>query len=51
MAYAVQADLVPLRLTQAELVQLTDDSNSGQVDSAVVAAALEEARRLVDSRP
>ncbi len=49
MAYAVIADLVPLRLTQAELVQLTDDANTGQVNEATVNAALEEASGRVDS--
>jgi phage gp36-like protein len=49
MAYAVQSDLVPLRLTQAELVQLTDDTNSGQANAAIVSAALEEASGRVDS--
>ncbi len=49
MAYAAQSDLTPLRLTLAELVQLTDDENTGQVNSAVVNAALEEASGLVDS--
>jgi phage gp36-like protein len=49
VAYAVIADLVPLRLTQAELVQLTDDANTGQVNEATVNAALEEASGRVDS--
>lgn len=49
MAYAAQTDLTPLRLTQAELVQLTDDTNSGQVNVAVVSEALEEASGKVDS--
>ena len=49
MAYATQSELTPLRLTQAELVQLTDDTNSGEVNAAVVSAALEEASGKVDS--
>ena len=49
MAYAVQSDLVPLRLTQAELVQLTCDDAGGQVNAAIVSAALEEASGVVDS--
>ena len=49
MAYAAQSDLVPLRLTQNELVQLTDDSNTGQVNAPLVSAALEEASGMVDS--
>ncbi len=49
MAYATQADLVPLRITQKELIQLTDDTGSSQVNTAVVNAALEEASGWVDS--
>jgi len=49
MAYAAQSDLVPLRMTQAELVQLTDDTNTGTVNAAIVSAALEEASGRVDS--
>jgi phage gp36-like protein len=49
MAYAVQSDLVPLRLTQAELVQLTCDDNTATVNTATVTAALEEASGVVDS--
>jgi phage gp36-like protein len=49
MAYAVQSDLVPLRLTQAELAQLTCDDTSGTVNDATVSAALEEASGVVDS--
>ena len=49
MAYAAQSDLVPLRLTLAELTQLTDDADTGQVNAAVVNAALEEASGRVDS--
>lgn len=49
MAYAAQSDLCPLRLTNAELIQLTDDANSGEVNTAIVSAALEEASGKVDS--
>ena len=49
MAYAVQSDLVPLRLTQAELVQLTCDDATATVNAATVSAALEEASGIVDS--
>jgi phage gp36-like protein len=49
MPYATQAQLVPLRMTQTELVQLTDDDNSGVVDTDVVNAALEEASGTVES--
>jgi phage gp36-like protein len=49
LAYAVQSDLVPLRLTQAELVQLTCDDATATVNAATVSAALEEASGIVDS--
>ena len=49
MPYASQSDLVPLRLTQAELVQLTCDDTSNTVNAATVSAALEEASGIVDS--
>jgi phage gp36-like protein len=49
MAYATQDDLVPLRLTQKDLVQLTDDESTGEVNTDVVTAALEEASGRVDS--
>ena len=49
MAYATQADLVPLRITQKELVELTDDAKTGAVNAALVTAALEEASGKVDS--
>jgi phage gp36-like protein len=40
---------VPLRLTQAELVQLTCDDATATVNVATVSAALEEASGIVDS--
>lgn len=49
MAYAVQSDLVPLRLTQAELVGLTCDDATNTVNAPMVSAALEEASGIVDS--
>src|SRR5260370_41957827 len=55
MPYATQADLVPLRMTQQELVDLTDDTTSGtqagagMVNAAIVAACLVEASATVDS--
>jgi phage gp36-like protein len=49
MAYAAQSDLVPLRITQTELVQLTCDDTSATVNAAVVSAVLEEASGTVDS--
>ena len=49
MAYATQNDLVPLRMTEKDLIELTDDSQSGAVDDDIVTAALEEASGVVDS--
>jgi phage gp36-like protein len=49
MAYAAQSDLVPLRITQTELVQLTCDDASATVNAAVVTGVLEEASGTVDS--
>jgi phage gp36-like protein len=49
MAYATQNDLVPLRMTQKDLVELTDDTDSGEVNVAIVTAALEEASGRVES--
>jgi phage gp36-like protein len=49
MAYATQADLVPLCLAQKDLIELTDDNNTGAVNAAIVTAALEEASGRVES--
>lgn len=49
MAYAVQSDLTPSRLTLPELVQLTCDDNSQEVNALVVSGVLEEASGIVDS--
>ena len=53
MAYATQADLVPLRITQNELLQLTCDDTPLNIESvvnaAVVTSVLEEASGTVDS--
>jgi phage gp36-like protein len=55
MAYAVQSDLVPLRLTQKDLFELTVDEPTGIPDTdnpimaSVTSAALEEASGRVDS--
>jgi len=48
MPYSTQADLLN-QLTQAELVQLTDDAGSGSVDSAKVDAALTAASATIDA--
>jgi phage gp36-like protein len=49
MAYAAQSDLVPLRMTTKDLTELTDDDNTGQINTAIVTAALEEASGRVES--
>lgn len=49
MAYATKDDLVPRRLAQNELVELTDDAGAGKVDDDNVANILTEASALVDS--
>jgi phage gp36-like protein len=49
MAYAIQADLVPLRMTVKDLTELTDDDNTGEINTAIVTAALEEASGRVES--
>lgn len=55
MAYATQAQLSPLRLSQKDLTELTVDVPSGNADTdaattaAIVSAALEEASGRVDS--
>lgn len=55
MSYASQADLVPLRLTQKDLTELTVDAPSGdpatdaQTTALIVSAALEEASGRVES--
>jgi phage gp36-like protein len=48
MPYCTQADLLN-QLTQAELVQLTDDAATGSVDSAKVDAALTAASATIDA--
>ena len=49
MSYAVQVDLSPRRISNSELVQLTDDTNSGQVNAQLVTDILDEASATVDS--
>ena len=47
MAYATQADLVPLRITLGDLAELTSDDETP--DATVVQGALDDASSLVDS--
>ena len=49
MAYATQADLVPLRMTAKDLTELTDDDNTGTINTSLVSAVLEEASGRVES--
>jgi phage gp36-like protein len=55
MAYAVQSDMVPLRMTQKDLAELTVDVPSGvpatdaATTASITSAALEEASGRVDS--
>ena len=49
MSYAVQSDLSPRRISNAELIQLTDDTNSGAVNAQLVTDVLDEASALIDS--
>lgn len=49
MPYAVKADLSPRRISLAELLQLTDDTNTGAVNDALVTDILDEASAQVDS--
>jgi phage gp36-like protein len=55
VAYAIQADLVPLRMTQKDLTELTVDVPSGNpvtdaaTTASITSAALEEASGRVES--
>lgn len=50
MVYAAQSDLVPLRLTMKQLIELTTENRDApEPDSSVVTAALTEASGLVDA--
>jgi phage gp36-like protein len=49
MAYATQSDLVPVRMTAKDLTELTDDDNTGTINTALVTAILEEASGRVES--
>jgi phage gp36-like protein len=48
MAYCTQSDLLN-QLTEAELIQLTDDAGAGAIDSAKVDAALNAASATIDA--
>lgn len=48
MAYATESNLLD-RITEQQLIQLTDDNNLGQVDSGKVTAAIAAADGIIDS--
>jgi phage gp36-like protein len=48
MAYIVQADITPQRLSLQDLTELTDDAKTGEVDTTVLNAVLEEASSEID---
>jgi phage gp36-like protein len=48
MAYSTQTDLLN-RMTQQELIELTDDDNVGEVDAAKVTAAIAAAAAVIDA--
>lgn len=47
MAYCSQSDLLEV-FTEDELIRLTDDDNTGSIDSARVTAAISKADALID---
>lgn len=46
MAYSTVADIA---LSEQDLIDLTDDTDSGAVDAAILAAEIDRADRLIDS--
>lgn len=49
MPYCTQADIQALELTEKELIQLTDDTDAGSVDSVMVTAAIAKADAEIDA--
>ena len=49
MPYCTQADIQNFEVTEKELVQLTDDDNIGDVDQAMVTAAIAKADAEIDA--
>ncbi len=47
MGYCTEAD-IKLQIAEADLIQLTDDADTGEVDSANVARAIEDADAEID---
>jgi phage gp36-like protein len=48
LAYCTQTDIAPKNLTETQLIQLTDDDNTGSVDSTKVTEAIEKADAVID---
>ncbi|MCK4786212.1 MAG: DUF1320 domain-containing protein [Desulfobacteraceae bacterium] len=48
MAYSTEEDITNLELTEAELIQLTDDAGTGEVDDVKVDAAILKADSEID---
>jgi phage gp36-like protein len=48
MAYIAQSDLAA-RLTQQELIELTDDAGTGEVNQQVLTSIIEQASSLIDT--
>ncbi len=47
MAYSTQSDLLS-RISEATLIQLTDTTGSGQVDSSIIGSAIADADALIN---
>mgnify|MGYP001051152912 CR=1 FL=1 len=47
--YCTTADIISRRLAEAEVIQLTDDENTGSLDQAVVDDIISEATELINS--
>ncbi|KKN35517.1 hypothetical protein LCGC14_0782850 [marine sediment metagenome] len=48
MAYSTQSNILE-RITEQQLIQLTDDNNLGQIDAARVTSAIAAADGIIDS--
>jgi phage gp36-like protein len=47
--YIAQADFVPARMSQQELVELTDDGGTGEVDTTVLDGVIARAGGVIDA--
>ncbi|RLG37866.1 MAG: DUF1320 domain-containing protein, partial [Thermoproteota archaeon] len=48
MSYCTQSDIISRRVPESELIQLTDDADTGLVDTGVVDDIIAEAGELID---